>query len=119
MNRTRDRGNWAESFACKFLQDNGLRLISKNFSCRSGEIDIIMSDDDTLVFVEVRYRKNARFGGGIASVDERKQSRLIRSAETYLQKNHAVAERCRFDVVSIEAGSNEPEVTWIRNAFQA
>ncbi|MEE9310259.1 MAG: YraN family protein [Cocleimonas sp.] len=107
-------GNDAEQQACKHLQSHGLKLIEKNFSTKAGEVDLIMQDNEALVFVEVRYRKNADFGGAAASVTPKKQQRIIKAALAYQQK-YAPQSSMRFDVVAIE-GDNR-ELDWIQNAF--
>jgi len=112
------RGREAETRAWQYLQTRGLRLLQRNYRSRRGEIDLVLQDQDSLVFVEVRYRREARFGSGAESVDRHKQSRLIACAQHYMQTNPGLAKQpCRFDVVSV-SGSGEP-VEWIRNAFDA
>lgn len=104
----------AEERACAHLRRRGLTLLERNFRCRRGEIDLIMRDGSTVVFVEVRYRRNARFGDSAETVDVRKQHRLLAAAQTYLQRN-AHQTPCRFDVVAITG----TELQWITNAFEA
>ena len=112
------RGREAEARAWQYLQERGLRLLQRNYRSRRGEIDLVLQDRDSLVFVEVRYRRQPRFGSGAESVDRHKQSRLIACAQHYLQTNPGMARQpCRFDVVSV-SGSDEP-IEWIRNAFGA
>ena len=101
-------GRDAEARAQRFLQQQGLKLIEKNFRCRVGEIDLIMRDEQMLVFVEVRFRKDQRFGGAAASVGRIKQQRLWRSASTYLMR-FPRAPACRFDLVAIEGN----DLHWI------
>ncbi len=108
------RGNDAEKQACKHLQSHGLKLLEKNFSMKAGEVDLIMLDGETFVFVEVRYRKNADFGGAAASVTLKKQQRIIKAALSYQQK-YAPQSSMRFDVVAIE-GDNRG-INWIQSAF--
>jgi len=127
MNRndtTLDSGQQAENIALQHLQQQGLRLITRNYRCQRGEIDLIMKHRDSIVFVEVRYRRNQRFGGAGASVDQRKQDKLIVSALHYLQENRqATRLPARFDVVAIHARSQmaatEHDIQWIQDAFQA
>jgi putative endonuclease len=112
------KGREAEERALTFLTVNGLRLVARNYRCRSGEIDLIMEEGDTLVLVEVRYRTSGRFGDALESVTPRKQARLIRCAAHYL--NACRVERpVRFDVVAMMADERSPSVTWVRDAFQA
>lgn len=103
-------GRDAEARAQQFLQQQGLTLIEKNFRCRGGEIDLVMRDQQMLVFVEVRFRKNQRFGGAAASVGPIKQQRLWRSASIYLMR-FARPPACRFDLVAIEGD----DLHWIKN----
>lgn len=104
-----------EQQALAFLKAQGLLLVCQNFYCRFGEIDLIMSDDDTLVFIEVRYRKNQDYGGATASVTLQKQKKLIKTAKHYLSQldNEPY---CRFDVVAISEKTTQPQ--WIQDAFQ-
>ncbi len=106
-------GSVMEERAHSFLEHQGLRLVTRNYRCRRGEIDLIMFDSETLVFVEVRYRKSSRFGTAAETVGSRKQSRLIAAAGHYLSHCHTQPP-CRFDVVGID-GNNRIE--WIKNAF--
>jgi len=113
-----DTGKDAEDHACRYLQARGLQLVQRNYHSRRGEIDLVMQDRDSLVFVEVRYRRQSRFGSAAESVDRHKQSKLIACASHYLQAFPGIARQpCRFDVVSI--GANQDSIKWIRNAFDA
>jgi len=113
-------GRRAESLACGFLQGHGLRLLARNYRCRCGEVDLVMSDGDTTVFVEVRYRRHAGFGSGAESVDARKRRRLTAAALHYLQRHGEAAQGpSRFDVVSMSGPPQAPGIDWIRNAFEA
>ena len=90
--------------------------MTRNYRCRQGEIDLVLQDRDTLVFVEVRYRRQSAFGSAAESVDSRKQARLVACARHYLTTRRQAGSRCcRFDVVAID-GPDE-SITWIRNAF--
>lgn len=108
-------GARAEQQALEYLEGAGLCLVERNFRCRYGEIDLIMFDTETVVFVEVRFRRNSLFGGPAASVDQRKRQRLITTAEHFLQKHAALRRRpARFDIVAV----TEPNaIEWIPNAF--
>lgn len=114
-------GQAAEDFAQRYLQQHGLALLCRNWTCRSGELDLVMLDGDTVVFVEVRYRRHAAWGGALESVDLRKQQKLIKAAQLFLQKESRWARHpCRFDVVAIGAAAgNAEKPSWIRNAFES
>ena len=105
------RGREAEMRAERHLQNQGLRPVDRNFRIRGGEIDLIMRDGSTLVFVEVRQRSGSDFGGAAASITAIKQSRIILAARYYLAR-HGECD-CRFDCVLFDAGV----LTWIRDAF--
>ena len=118
-----EAGRRAEQGACNYLQQQGLRLVERNYACTRGEIDLIMQDRDTLVFVEVRYRRNAHYGSAAESVDWRKQGKLSATAAHYLQEHpKAARQACRFDVIALSGqntAGNKTNVDWIPNAFQA
>jgi len=117
---TRRRGRDAETVAARHLQGAGLTLLMRNYSCRVGELDLIMSDGATLVFVEVRYRRAGAYGGALESIDERKRLRLLRAAQHFLQHaGHRGDRPCRFDVVAISGALLDPAIEWIPDAFQA
>ncbi len=114
MANTQHIGQQAEQQARAYLEKAGLQHIVSNYRCRYGEIDLIMRDQDTLIFIEVRYRKNDQFGGAAASVDFRKQQRIITTAQHYIQHQHQTASAYRFDVVAISSNS----LDWIPDAFR-
>lgn len=107
-------GNAAEQIAATFLQNNGLILVARNFRCPYGEIDLVMQDGKTLVFIEVRLRRNNNFGGAAMSINQSKQQKLIRTAERYLQMHGEAA--CRFDAILMQS-TDINTVKWIQNAF--
>ena len=110
------KGQCAEFIAQRYLESQGLQCVEKNYSCRSGEIDLIMSDKETLVFIEVRSRQKADYGSSIETVQWNKQSRIIRSALHYLQKKGLYDQiDCRFDVIGLD---NLQKIVWIKDAFQ-
>jgi putative endonuclease len=111
------RGQRAENLASDYLSRHGLRLQAKNYYCRYGEIDLVMLDDDFLVFVEVRHRSSNQFGGAIASVNANKQQKLRLTAEHYLLKHRLTNQACRFDLFCLDGDLNNPEINWLRNAF--
>ena len=106
-------GQSAEADAWRYLASKGYELIEKNFSCRAGEIDLIVRDDKTLIFVEVRFRHNSLHGSGAETVTLAKRRRIIRTAGYFLQSNPDDGDRdFRFDVISMS-----PTIDWIQNAF--
>jgi len=112
----RATGNRFEEAARVFLEARGMRLVRANFLCRHGEIDLVMRDGDTLVFVEVRYRRGSSFGGALASVTAAKQRKLVSAAHLWLAAYPRDASRaCRFDVLAFDGD----DVTWVRGAFEA
>ena len=117
---TRAAGARYEDIALAYLQHAGLAPITRNFSCRYGEIDLVMRERDVVVFVEVRYRSASRFGDGIDSVGAAKRARLVRAASAFLAEHPRLAgAACRFDVLAIGAGEEAPSIDWRRNAFDA
>ena len=100
-----------------WLHTSGLRPIARNYFCRYGEIDLIMRDGDSVVFIESRYRNT---GDGVASVGASKRMKLQRAASMYLQAHPALANApCRFDVVGCRGTPEKPAFDWVRGAFDA
>lgn len=118
-NSPQSSGKAAEALACQHLEQQGLRLLAQNWHCRRGELDLVMLDTDTVVFVEVRYRRHAAWGGAIESVDARKREKLTMAAMYFLQQESRWAKHpCRFDVIAINSkGNSPPQLNWIQNAF--
>lgn len=118
MNTRAQHGALAERIAARYLEARGLRVIGRNLRWRDGELDLVCEHGDTLVFVEVRMRRDTRFGGAAASVGATKQARLIRAAQHYLaeQGRRAQARPARFDVVALSA-LDGTGIEWIRDAF--
>ncbi len=109
------KGSDAEQIAASYLLNQNLVLVTQNYRCRFGEIDLIMLDQTTLVFVEVRMRVNEAFGGAAASITPSKQEKLLRTARHYLSGLNTEP-ACRFDAVLL-SGSNGQNIEWIKNAF--
>lgn len=108
-----------EERACAELQRAGLTLLSRNYTTRYGEIDLVMLDGDTVVFVEVRHRITSSRGDAAASVHAGKQAKLIRTAELWLAQNARYAQRaCRFDVMSYDGPTERAAAQWLKNAFE-
>lgn len=110
-------GALAEQLAAEYLQQQGLKLLQMNYSCRYGEIDLILQDGDTHVFAEVRLRSGATFGGAAASIDARKQAKLVRTAQHFLSRFKSLPP-CRFDAVLMQS-TDITKIEWLKNAFTA
>ena len=117
------QGKGYESRAVRWLQGElGMQILARNFRGKTGEVDIVALDGGQLTFIEVRSRTNPRFATAAASVDWRKQRRLLRTAQLFLQRHPALAKLpCRFDVIAFEPPQSgaEPRMRWIRGAFTA
>ncbi len=101
-----ETGKKAEDLAAEFLRSKGLTILDRNFRAKVGEIDVVAQDGEEVVFVEVRSRASASFGGAAASVDAAKRRNLIRAANLWLQMRGWEG-GCRFDVVAIDGGALE------------
>ena len=114
----KDAGDQGEVDALRHLQAAGLKLITRNYRCPGGELDLVMLDQQTLVFVEVRFRRDRNFGGALASINTRKQQRLLLAAQRFLQTHREYQKlRARFDVVSLEGNVGQVSLQWIKDAF--
>jgi putative endonuclease len=109
----------AEAMAEAFLRKQGLKLLARNVSCPQGEIDLIMQDGETLVFVEVRFRKQSQFGSAAETVTASKQRKLVLAAQHYLSRHRSAQNRAmRFDVMGIMPSAvGEYDYNWLQNAF--
>lgn len=113
--RQRD-GAQAEAVAQTYLVSQGLTSIHANLACTQGEIDLIMLDGKVLVFIEVRWRKSASFGGAAASVTPHKLAKLMRACETFLQHEPKWRDvPCRIDVMALEGDLKAPKIDWLKN----
>src|SRR6185312_9212809 len=107
----RAHGARYEAVALAHLERAGLAIVARNFTCRYGEIDLVMRERDVVVFVEVRYRSASRFGDGVDSVGAAKRAKLVRAASAFLAEHPRLAgAACRFDVLAIGAG--EASIDW-------
>ncbi len=113
----RSKGNEYENKAYEFLLSKGLKLVERNYYCRSGEIDLIMRDKGTIVFVEVRFRSSAVYGSATESISKRKQRKLINTAHMFLQSRQLYTLKCRFDTISFDQTKDGIRVNWITSAF--
>ena len=110
MNRN---GMQAEDLALAFLLEQGLRLRTRNYTCRLGEIDLVLEEGNTIVFVEVRQRRSQNFGGAAESITVRKRAKLLATARHFLAGRRTLP-ACRFDAVLVDGAG---KVQWIRDAF--
>jgi putative endonuclease len=115
------RGRSAERLAAAHLEDRSARILSRNYRCKLGELDLVILDGPVLAFVEIRQRSRADYGGAAASVTWGKRRRLIRAARWYLQENPALwRSRMRFDVVAVQGiPGAECRLEWIKGAFDS
>jgi putative endonuclease len=116
----RATGDPFERRACVQLESAGLKLLARNYTTRHGELDLVMREGDTIVFVEVRYRKSASHGDAATSVTASKQAKLILAAQHWLAAHPRHARHaCRFDVVSYDGPADAIRHEWLRGAFEA
>ena len=105
-----ERGRQAEDAALAYLLAQGLLLVQRNYLCRGGELDLIMRDGASVVFVEVRLRSGSAFGGALASITPAKQRRMVVAAQTWLLGQKRLP-ACRFDALCIDGG----HISWLKN----
>lgn len=111
-------GRWAEQQVAIYLKAQGVHIVAQNYYCREGEIDLVGLHQNTLIFIEVRYRHSNRYGTGAESIDQRKQQRIILTAQHFLQHHPQWQEsNCRFDAILVNQ-TNQLEIQWIPDAFQ-
>jgi putative endonuclease len=119
---SRTDGFLVERQAEQFLLNQGLQPVGRNFATAAGELDLIMLDGQTLVFIEVRYRRRPQFGSAAESVDRRKQQRICQAAARFLQQRPKFQQHpCRFDVIACrpDNSASTPAIDWIKQAFDA
>lgn len=116
MDRRKETGRRGEDIAVSYLTEKGYNLIQRNWRCATGELDIIMEEAETIIFVEVRTRRGRQFGTPEESITPAKQTRLIELAETYLQATDDPDRPWRIDVVAIRLGPGLPRVNHLENA---
>ena len=108
----------SELWAANWLLKQGLKLLEQNYQIRGGELDLIMQDEKTLVFVEVRYRQHTQHGSAAETVDRHKQEKLLRAARHYLQQTGSINCNCRFDVLCLfQNRDGSVAYQWYKNAF--
>lgn len=107
----------AEKIALTFLTNKGLSELKTNYRSKYGEIDLIMNDIDTVVFIEVRYRSNTKFIDPIETTDKNKVQRIITTSQIYLQEFPEHDKLYRFDIITLTGNINLPQINWAKNAF--
>jgi len=114
-----DLGNYGEQLALKKIKRLGYKKIIRNYRCPLGEVDLIARDGDTLVFIEIKTRKEKSIGYAKEAVDARKQQQLSKAALAYMKSNDCSDARARFDVVAINLRRNSaPQIEVVKNAFE-
>lgn len=115
------RGKSAEALAASYLRKQGLKILAQNKKYKCGEIDIVATDKEDNIFVEVKYRSDSSHGSSAEMVSQSKQAKLAKSAKLWLQENDPqFAKGCRFDVIAINkdtAAKNQDNIEWLKNAF--
>lgn len=113
-------GKQAEDIAAHYLNEQKVKLVARNFHSRFGEIDLIGIEQEILLFIEVRYRKNETYLAAVETIDQRKCKKIIVTSQYYLNKHRNYRNcLCRYDVITITGELNQPVIEWIKNAFQA
>ena len=115
---SRQYGRLAEDRALEFLQEQNLTLLERNYRTPQGEIDLVMQDWDTLVFIEVRARSRRDFLETIETIDTHKRRHIIKASEHYLQA-HRINSACRLDVITFSGALEKSAINWLKNAFEA
>lgn len=118
MSNRRETGDWGEKVAAEYLQKQGYRILTTNFRCKIGEIDIIAKDQEYIVFIEVKYRKDLSHGLPREAVTYYKQRTIIKVAMWYLKQKHLYDCSCRFDVIEILGGPTGLTISLIKDAFR-
>ncbi len=117
MNK-RQVGDYYENLACNYLRSQGARVVDRNYRALRGEIDIIAQDGRYLCFIEVKYRKNNRFGDPEGAVTISKKRQICKISKLYLySKNKSIDVPIRYDVIAITDDDNVPVIRWHKNAF--
>lgn len=117
---TKILGDAGEIVAERYLYEHGCKVIETKFRCFCGEVDLIVRDKKTLVFVEVKARKSNYFGTPGQAVTLHKQRKIIQTAQCYMAMHHIDEELCRFDVLEVYyKGDSGYKVNWLKNAFES
>ena len=117
MKTNDETGRLAEDFAARYLEQKGYRILERRFRSRQGEIDLIAKDGNTLVFVEVKYRRSLKWGRPADAVDAGKRRRLTMTVSYYLRQSRQIDACCRFDVIELWREEGSLRVHHYQNAF--
>ena len=117
MNK-RNIGSWYEQLACRYIKENGASILNRNYRLKNGEIDIIAKDDNYLCFIEVKYRKDQKYGGPEAAVSFHKQKQICHVSRYYVySKGYSEFTPIRYDVIAVSGEDGNSSIKWIKNAF--
>ena len=122
MNSNKCKGLHYENQAKEFLLQHGLSLLEQNYHCRFGEIDLIMLHQETVCFIEVKYRNSLKFGGAASAISTQKQKKIVKTALVFISQNRRYNQHSmRFDALLMQQQGNtqSPDIEWIQNAFYA
>jgi putative endonuclease len=117
MDKRKRTGRRGEEIAAAYFVEQGYKILQRNWRCSSGELDIVMESNDTLVFVEVRTRTSRLFGLAEESITPAKQTRLVELAQTYLQQTASPHPSWRIDIAAVYLGAGAPQINHIKNAI--
>lgn len=119
MTRQRQQiGEAGEKAVVSYLKKKGFKILEQNFTCPAGEIDIIVKDKKTIVFVEVKTRRSLSYGSARMAITPKKQRKISMAALYYLKTKHKMDQRARFDVVTVLATGEKQSIDHIQNAFE-
>lgn len=117
MQNNRETGNLGEGYAKEYLINNGYNILSTNYRCKLGEIDIIVKKENYIIFIEVKYRKTLSYGYPREAVNYKKQCKIRKVASMYINTHNISNSDFRFDVIEILNTNNKNTIEHIKNAF--
>lgn len=118
MYKRHETGRKGEEIACEFLIKNNYKILIKNFRCKIGEIDIIAKENDEIIFVEVKTRKQKKYGLPAEAVNKRKRNHMFFVAEYFLMINNMENIFCRFDVIEVYITNKKIKINHIKNCIE-
>ena len=116
-NENKQKGDKGEDFIAKYIEENGYEILSRNFKCYYGEIDIIFKDKDEIVFSEVKSRNGIKYGYPAESVTYFKRNHILNTAKYFLYINGLLNENIRFDVIEVYLNKKPPLINQIKSVF--